>query len=179
MKVALAVVLCFSLVCGKLSENYCASGDCVADPSYPQKILDFLGLWRFEFDEDLEIFRHKRSLDSAPFLVEAKLCQSECSIKRPQKLKNVNNEMRTIVNHENYTQAVTFEICSTENFPCTFNVFPNSVRSFCQQKYTIHKLLAFDEVKKCVVNDKFLIPSSCDCMIDQEDLLKDVKKNNL
>lgn len=171
-------MLFVALACA--DEASCGSNYCEEDPNYPEQSLDQLNLWQYDFDvleENSQSAdtsagdqaRPKRSLDASGFLVEEKLCKSVCRNVRLQKMRNVNDEMRTIVNHRNYTQNVMMETCSTENFPCTFNIYPKSVKSFCQQKYSVRKLLAFDEVNRCVVRDKFLIPSSCDCLIDKED----------
>lgn len=188
----IAVIFLLSLVLVSAEEASCGSNYCEDDPNYPEQSLDQLNLWQYDFDEpdknsqsaDAEAVasdtaRPKRSLDSSGFLVEEKLCKSVCRNVRLQKMKNVNDEMRTIVNHRNYTQRVTMETCTSENFPCTFNIYPKTVKSFCQQKYSVRKLLAFDEVKRCVVRDKFLVPSSCDCLIDKEDWLNGVNKDLL
>lgn len=160
------------------SNEPCESKFCEEDPNYPERILNTLELWRFNIDSRTDL-RVKRSVDRTPFLSEKKLCESQISFMRPQKLKNVNGQFRTIVNHLNYTQIVKFESCSSENFPCTFNVFPQSVQSFCQQKYSSLKLLAFDEGENCIVTEKFLIPTSCDCLIDSVETLKGVRKDLL
>lgn len=152
----------------------CESGICEEDPNYPEQVLNTLDLWKYNFEPMVD-HKIKRSSDRSEFLTEKKLCDSRTSFIRPQKLKNTNGQFRTIVNHFNYTQIVKYETCSSENFPCTFNVFPQTVKSFCEQKYSPLKLLAFDEVQSCIVTEKFPIPSSCDCKIDQEDLLRNVK----
>lgn len=156
----------------------CESKFCEEDPNYPEKILNTLELWRYNIVSPVG-HKSKRSLDRTPFLSEQKLCETKTSFMRPQKLKNINGQLRTIVNHLNYTQIVKFETCSSENFPCTFNVFSQSVASFCEQKYSYLKLLAYDEGKNCIVTEKFLVPSSCDCLIDEKDLLRGVKKDLL
>lgn len=153
----------------------CESKFCEEDPNYPEKILNSLQLWKYKFN--LEPKREKRSLtpDLDSYLIETKLCDSKISFNRPQKLKNINQKLRTIVNHKNYTQFVRMEVCSSVNFPCTFNIYPSSVRSFCHQNYKTVELLAFDERKNCLVAEKFSVPSACACVIDKEDLLKGVK----
>lgn len=182
-KVIVILLLSVTLTCAE--EAACGSNYCEKDPNYPEQQLDQLNLWQYDFDEPEENSqsadeaRPKRSLDPSGFLVEEKLCKSECRNVRPQKMRNVNDELRTIVNHRNYTQRVTMETCSAENFPCTFDIYPKSVKSFCQQKYSVRKLLAFDEVNRCVVRDKFLVPSSCDCLIDKEDWLEGVNRDFL
>lgn len=156
----------------------CESKFCERDTNYPEKKLNSLELWKYKFDTP-KVFKAKRSISSDAFLVETKLCESKISFRRPQKLKNSHGRFRSIVNHLNYTQIVRFELCSSENFPCTFNIYPKSIQSFCQQKYLTLKMLAFDEDKNCLVTERFPVPSSCDCLIDKEDLLKGVKNDLL
>jgi hypothetical protein len=148
---------------------------CAGALNYPEEFLNSQELWKYKFDSAPKAIKTKRSIQSDSFLVETKLCESKISFRRPQRLRNSQGNVRTIVNHRNYTQVVRFELCSSENFPCTFNVYPKSTKSFCQQKYLSLKLLAFDENKNCLVTEKFLVPSSCDCLIAKEDLLKGVK----
>lgn len=170
-----------SIVQGLTNDNddkSCESKFCEEDPNYPEKILNTLELWRHNIDSSLDL-KVKRSLDRTTFLAEKKLCDTRTSFMRPQKLENISGRVRTIVNHLNYSQIVKFETCSSENFPCTFNVFPQSVKSYCQQKHSTLKLLAYDEDHNCIVTEKFQIPSSCDCQIDKEDLLRGVKKDCL
>lgn len=173
LKIALALI-CFSkLVFADADSKFSEE-----DPNYPEKILNSLELWRYEFDSsDGNIA--KRSLNSNSFIRERKLCESKISLIRPKKFKNLKEQLRTIINHLNYTQTVRVETCLSENFPCTFNTLPNSVQSFCQQRHSAMKLLAYDEVHHCIVAEDFLIPSSCDCKIITNDFLKDVKKNLL
>jgi Spaetzle len=116
---------------------------------------------------------------SNQFLRETKLCESRISFKRPQRLKNVNNKWRTIINHSNYTQFVRFEDCLSRNFPCTYNIYPRPVRSFCEQNYHQISLYAMDDEENCLIMDKFMIPSSCDCMIEKEDFFQGVSKDLL
>lgn len=148
------------------------------DPNYPEEILNGMDLWRYEFDSKPRSER-SANLDSNSYLVETKLCDSKISFIRPQQLKNVDDKIRTIVNHQNYTQFVRMEICNAVNFPCTFDIYPRSVRSFCQQYYRTINFLAFDNQKRCLVTEKFNVPSSCACVIDKEDLLNGVKKDLL
>lgn len=143
------------------------------DPDYPLEQLEKIDLWKFNFP----IQRQKRS--SSPYLKEAKLCDSVISFKRPQKLRSVDQKWRTIVNHSNYTQFIRFEICSSLNFPCTYNIYPQAVRSFCQQSNSKLSLWAFDDESNSVIMDKFVIPSNCDCIIEKEDFFSGVSKNLL
>lgn len=161
--------------------NKCESKFCEEDENYPEKILNSLELWKYKFDPEPKSLKEKRSInpDSDSYLIEAKLCDSRISFNRPQKLKNANEKWRTVVNHRNYTQFVRMEICNSANFPCTFNIYPSSVRSFCHQNYKTVELLAFDDHKNCLVAEKFNVPSSCACAIDKEDLLKGVKQDLL
>lgn len=172
----LFLVLKLTLAKDNLSDNSCESKFCEEDPNYPEEILNSFELWRFKFDS-VDYRLAKRSLDSNSFITERKLCESNVSFIRPKKLKNVDNQLRTIVNHLNYTQTIMFETCSSENFPCTFDIYPNSVKSFCQQQYTKFELLAYDEDRNGIVTENFLIPSSCDCQIEESDFLKGVKKD--
>lgn len=159
-------------------DNKCESKFCEEDRNYPEQLLDSLKLWEYDLNPQPEQRSRKRSptTTSDSFLIETKLCDSSISFKRPQKLKNIDNKLRTIVNHRNYTQLVRFEICSSQNFPCTFNVYPKTVTSYCQSVLRLVPLLAYDEDEHHVLTEKFLIPSSCDCMIDKGDLFRDVHK---
>lgn len=144
------------------------------DPNYPENKLNDLPLWKYQFKSNV---REKR--ENQQFLVETKLCDSKISFKQPQKLRNIKNKWRTIINHGNYSQFVRFEECSSLNFPCTYNIYPQQVRSFCQQNYLKIDLWAMDDAANCLVMEKFHIPSSCDCMIEKEDFFKGVSKDLL
>jgi hypothetical protein len=155
--------------------TFCVSEEIIEkDPSYPLEQLENLNLWKYNFPTN----REKRST-SEQYLQETKLCDSSISFKRPQKLRNANNKWRTIVNHANYTQYVRFEVCSSLNFPCTYNIYPQPVRSFCQQSDMKLSLWAFDTEANCLIMDKFLIPSTCDCIIEKEDFFRGISKNLL
>ena len=149
------------------------------DPNYPEEQLNSLDLWKYSFAES----RQKRAsadLNSNQYLMETKLCDSIISFKKPQKMRNVNNKWRTIVNHgSNYTQFVRFEECSSLNFPCTYNIYPQPVRSFCQQKFHKISLWSMDVEANCLIMDKFFVPSNCDCMIEKEDFFRGVSKDLL
>jgi Spaetzle len=148
------------------------------DPNYPLDKLELLDLWKKNFGSSHRGQKvHPRMKRS--FIAEAKLCESSISFKRPQKLRNTNNQLRTIVNHQNYTQIVRFETCGAENFPCTFEIYPNTARSFCNQTFSTVQLTAFDERRNCLTDERFSVPSGCDCMIDKADFLKGVKKDLL
>lgn len=156
-----------------ITENYA---------NYPEADLDQLNLWAYKFNtQPIETSKSKRSADdkNQDFLIEAKLCESKIVFTRPQRLKNLDNKVQTIVNHRNYTQFVRFEECETPSFPCTRDIYPFNVRSFCQQNYHKINLLAYDELMKCLIEDYFIVPSTCDCMIDTGDLLRGVHKNIL
>lgn len=152
---------------------------------YPEKQLDNLELWKYDFDTEMEPERTKRSysddnqVNKKDYFIETKLCDSAIVFTRPQKLTNTNNKLLTIVNHRNYTQFVRFENCLEPSFPCTRNVYPFNVKSFCHQNYHKVKLLAFDEENNCLLEDYFVVPSTCDCMIDKSDLFQGVHKNIL
>lgn len=148
------------------------------DPNYPEEQLNRMDLWKYTFAESI---RQKRGTDlnSNQFLMETKLCDSIISFKKPQKLRNVNKKWRTIVNHGNYTQFVRFEECSSLNFPCTFNIYPQPVRSFCQQNHHKISLWSMDVEANCLIMDKFFVPSNCDCMIEKEDFFRGVSKDLL
>lgn len=153
----------------------------INDQNYPEKTLESLNLWQYEFPEH-RLKRMRRSFPNQvrkPFMVEKTLCDSKASYLRPQKLKNDRNVTRTIVNHRNYTQVIRFESCSSENFPCTFEDMPKFIASHCEQRYAPMQLLALDETRNLIVTEKFLIPSSCDCLIAQGDLLKGGKPDQL
>lgn len=182
-KVAILLAFIFVLVSAyDFEDNKCESKFCEEDPNYPEQLLDSLKLWELDLNSQTEHQSRKRSISpttSDSFLIETKLCDSSISFKRPQKLKNIDNKLRTIVNHRNYTQLVRFEICSSQNFPCTYNVYPKTVASYCQSVLRLVPLLAYDEDEHNVVNEKFLIPSSCDCMIDKGDLFRGVHNDIL
>jgi len=163
------VILCAT----SLLADDCASNFCEEDPSYPEELLETKELWKFDLSK-----RPKRSIEPT-YLKEAKLCGSQISTVRPQKMQNDKGDWVTIVNHGNYTQLVRMELCTSVNFPCTFNLYPPNVKSFCQQKQTHVSLLALDKKLNCLVWNKFPIPSACDCMIDRSDLLKSVKNDLL
>lgn len=150
------------------------------DPNYNypgEEQLKTMELWKYNFPES----RQKRSseINSNQFLMETKLCDSKISFKKPIKMKNVNNEWRTIVNHGNYSQFVRIEVCSSLNFPCTYNIYPQPVRSFCKQNYHKISLWSMDVEANCLVMDKFFVPSTCDCLIEKEDFFKGVSKDLL
>jgi hypothetical protein len=180
----LLVLLLASVLC-ESEEKYCETiKDCEADPNYPEEILNKLNLESYSFEERYtDEIRKRRSVDinsdANQYLVEAKLCESLISFKRPRLLKNTKNEWRTIVNHDNFTQLIRREECSSANFPCTWNIYPKAVRSFCQQTDSTVTLWALDEQRNCLVMDKFNVPTSCDCIIEKEDLFRGVKQDLL
>lgn len=161
------------------NQSSCELDFCEVDPNYPEQILNTLPLWQYKFNSPVEVPKAKRSASSDSFLVETKLCDSKISFSRPQRMKSADNKTRTIVNHLNFTQLVRFEYCSSENFPCTYNIYPKTIQSHCQQKYMLVKLVAFDDDNSCLVTEKFLVPSSCDCMIATGDFIKGVKEDLL
>lgn len=177
-KILVIVALCLfanQIESGKLKQLSCDSKFCEEDPSYPEQLLNSLDLWKLDFNS--EPLRNVKS--SGTFFIEAKLCESKTSLLRPRKLKNAAGKLRTIVNHLNYTQVIRFETCSSENFPCTYNIFPRETQSFCQQNYSPYTLYALDESRGCVVTEQFQIPSSCDCVIEKKDLLRGVTRDLL
>lgn len=175
----------------KEHNKYCETlKHCEHDSDYPQHLLNQLDLWKYQFNRDehyyeseIESLRNKRSVDTKgdtnQFLIETKLCESTISFARPRRLKNLNNQFRTIVNHQNYTQVIRQEECLSVNFPCTWNIYPKLVRSFCRQNEITQRLWALDEQRNCLVMDKFVIPVACDCIIEKEDVFRGVKKNLL
>lgn len=178
------VIFALFLLCNaqKSGEKFCETAkDCEEDPNYPENLLNQLNLWQYSFDTNPINSRAKRSsdLDFDTYLIEQKLCKLNVALNRPQKLRNINGEIRTIVNHQNYTQVVRMETCVAESFPCTRNIYPQSVRSFCHQNYNVVSLLAFDDRKNCLVTEKFRVPSSCACAIDKEDFFQGVSKDLL
>jgi hypothetical protein len=188
MKVeACVLLLLLASVLSEDGEKYCESvKDCEEDPNYPETLINSLQPWRYQFNGDQfqdEIGKRKRSVDinsdTNQYLIETKLCESIISFKRPRLLKNTRNQWRTIVNHQNFTQFVRHEACSSVNFPCTFSVYPKAVRSFCQQSNMTLSLWALDEQRNCLVMDKFNVPTTCDCIIEKEDLFRGVKKDLL
>lgn len=147
-------------------------------------LLIFLSISQNAAREDERQWRTQSSrasvqTSSDSFLVETKLCESKISFSQPQRMKNTKNQVRTIVNHRNLTQLVRFERCSSENFPCTFSIYPNTIRSHCQQKYSLVNLVVLEDETNCLVMEKFLVPSSCDCMIEKGDFVKGVKEDLL
>jgi hypothetical protein len=172
MKSIIIIVLifaCFLMCHAEDSAKNCETiKDCEEDPNYPEEKLNRLDFSKYKFTvSHIEGGKSKRSTDvnKGSFLVETKLCDSKVSFMRPQRLQNVKEEWRTIVNHKNLTQFVRREECLSENFPCTYNLYPNTVRSHCQQNYVTVSLWAFDIEQNCLVMDKFSVPSSCDCII--------------
>lgn len=101
-QIAFSSILIFANVFADDSEiSSCEYKFCEEDPNYPEKILNSLELWRYNF-ESSDDRKAKRSLDfdSNSFIVERKLCESKISFIRPQKIENVNNQLRTIVIRE-------------------------------------------------------------------------------
>lgn len=184
MNCSFLVFVIFIVIVGVQTEDEidttCDTGKfCEEDPNYPERILNSLDLWKYNFALSPVVPRVKRSITADSFLIETKLCESKITFMRPQKLKNTNSKLRTIVNHSNFSQLVRFETCSSENFPCTFDIYPKSIKSFCQQKHRSVQLLAFDDLQNCLVTEKFLIPSSCECLIHKEDLFKGINSDLL
>lgn len=184
IEIVFSVIFYFTLL------NYSKCSD--SDFSYPEDKIDALDLWKYNqmfnsrpAEDESGVMRKGRSLNERnnfnlqDYLVETKLCDSQIVFTRPQKLKNSNNKMLAIVNHRNYTQFVRFENCLEPSFPCTRNIYPFDTKSFCHQNYHTIKLLAFDQENNCLLEDNFVVPSTCDCMIDKDDLFRGVHKNIL
>lgn len=152
----LIVLVLIDFVC----TTYLPTSDYSEDETNQELHLDS---WKPNFNS-----KQKRDAKkSLTFFVETKLCKSNISFLRPQKLENSLGKVRTIINNPNYEQIIRFETCSSENFPCTFDVFPDKTKSsFCHQNYLLSTLLALDEERNCTVSDQFLIPTSCDCRIE-------------
>lgn len=117
-KVVILFALIFVLISADdFEDNKCDSKFCEEDPNYPEQLLDSLKLWEHDWNSQPEKQSRKRSISSmttSDSFIETKLCDSSISFKRPQKLKNINDKLRTIVNHRNYTQLVRFEIYMLE-----------------------------------------------------------------
>ena len=158
-KIAFALVYIFAVVFAdyNLQNPQCESKFCEEDPNYPEKILNSMQLWKYKFDSTDNRIVKRSSNSDAVFIKEENICESKVSFVRPQKLKSVSNQLKTVVNHHNYTQTIKFVTCSSLNFPCTFNYFyfPNTVRSFCRQKYAPIKLLAYHEQQNSIVTEEY------------------------
>lgn len=168
MQFQIFLVLCLALPLVSTQEgtkSTCESKFCEEDENYPEKILGAP-----------ESPKAKRSTSSDSFLTESKLCESKIFFTKPEKLRNSSNKLRTIVN---LTELLRFEVCLSENFPCTFDIYPKTAKSFCHQKYTEIRLLAMDDERNCLVTEIFPVPTACDCMIDSGDFLQGVNRDLL
>lgn len=175
-KFLIFVVFLSSVVAAK----FCEDSYCEEFPDYPLEVLNRLELWKFKFPEHKfdDQKRHKRDeTDANEFLVETKLCESKIRFIRPKLLNNVQSKLKVIVNHANFTQFMRIEECVSDNFPCTWDVYPNTVESFCKQKFMIINLWSLNDQNSSLVMDKFFVPSSCDCMIMKKNFLQGVRKS--
>lgn len=172
----------FSLILIAISSalaEFCEDSLCEHYPEYPLEKLQELDLWKYRFP-NLSQVRHKRMLkDANQYLIETKLCDSKISFYQPRRLTSMDGMPKTIVNHSNFTQLIRAEECTSANFPCTWDLYPKSVKSFCHQTYIKLNLWTFDDANNCLVMDKFKVPSSCDCIIEKEDFLKGVNQDLL
>lgn len=78
---------------------------------YPKELIESQDLDKFKdmFKASSKLKRHIYA-DSS-FLVEQSLCKSKIQTINPRKLKALDGEIKTIVNHEKYRQEVRTEIC--------------------------------------------------------------------
>ena len=78
---------------------------------YPIKLIEAQDLEKFK-DHFRSLSKVKRNIyPDSSFLVEQSLCRSRIQIINPTKLKALDGEMKTIVNHGMYNQEVRTEIC--------------------------------------------------------------------
>lgn len=165
-----------------LAGKICEDSYCEEYPDYPLELLDSLELWKYKFPEQKidEQKRHKRDeKDANEFLVETKLCESRIKFVKPQILNNAQNRSKVVINHANFTQFVRIEECISTNFPCTWDVYPNTVESYCRQNYITIGLWSLNDRNNSLVKEKFYVPSSCDCIINKENFLQGVRKSLL
>ncbi|XP_043206381.1 protein spaetzle 4-like isoform X2 [Amphibalanus amphitrite] len=86
-------------------------------------------------------------------------CESRIEITTPFWAANSAGEIRAIVNTKHFPQAIHQEICKgTKTSRCSGDCT-------CEQKYTYHRLLAYDPENDCkgIFIDWFLFPSCCAC----------------
>ena len=178
LKFLIISVLLGSTLAGK----FCELWDCEEDPDYPLELLNSLELWKYKFpDQNYDNQkRHKRDeQDANEFLVETKLCESAIKFIRPKMLRNAQNILKVVVNHANFTQFMRIEECVSDNFPCTWNVYPNTVESYCRQNYMKINLWSLNDQNNSLIMENFYVPSSCDCIIKKENFLQGIRKSLL
>lgn len=78
---------------------------------YPKELIEAQDLEKFKdmFKASSKMKRH--TYPDSSFLVEQSLCKSKIQIVNPRKLKALDGEIKTIVNHAKYRQEVRTEIC--------------------------------------------------------------------
>lgn len=170
------------LLTSALAGKFCDLYDCEEDLDYPLKVLNSLELWRYKFPNQNvhEQVRHKRDEhDANEFLVETKLCESKIKFIRPKMLRNAQNKLKVVVNHANFTQFMRIEECISDNFPCTWDTYPNTVESYCHQNYMKINLWSLNDQNNSLVMENFYVPSSCDCIIMKNQFLQGIRKSLL
>ena len=179
---SLKLLIFLMLLASSVDTKFCEDTYCEEFPDYPLDVINSLELWKYKFPENevADQTRHKRNEpDANEFLVETKLCESKIRFIKPKLLKNVQNRLKVVVNQANFTQFMRIEECVSENFPCTWDSYPNTIESFCSQNYMEIKLWSLNDQNTSLIMDSFNIPSSCDCMMQKESFLKGVRKSLL
>ncbi|CAO1371067.1 unnamed protein product [Diamesa tonsa] len=78
---------------------------------YPEDLIEAQDLDKFK-DQFKTSSKFKRNTyPDSSYLVEQSLCRSRIQIINPRKLKALDGEMKSIVNHGQYNQEVRTEIC--------------------------------------------------------------------
>ncbi|XP_050293921.1 uncharacterized protein LOC126734373 [Anthonomus grandis grandis] len=82
----------------------------------------------------------------------------------PKRLKNVNNEWKTIINIQNeYEQGVELKVCVGENKACPhMDSLPFAISTYCFQDYITKELMVYNSTRSF---DLFRFPSCCVCKI--------------
>ncbi|XP_055338560.1 uncharacterized protein LOC129588389 [Paramacrobiotus metropolitanus] len=98
------------------------------------------------------------------------LCQSKVDIIYPQEAENIRGQRRFIINFGPFTQGLTIERCTVDNFrlPCNYVGIPPAYQSICIQRESEHRLNTIEtdasgQVQTSV--DTFRFPSYCACKI--------------
>ncbi|XP_037078648.1 protein spaetzle 3-like isoform X1 [Pollicipes pollicipes] len=109
--------------------------------------------------------RHKRQSVPPPPKIEkgskhlVDSCESKIELVTPYWAANSAGKIRAVVNTKHFPQAIHQEICKgTTTSHCGGSCM-------CEQKYTFHRLLAYDPDNDCkgIFIDWFLFPSCCAC----------------
>lgn len=159
----------------KIKPNSCENDICEDVDDYPVDYIDkILGKTK-EFQD----YFARQSQDES-FIVsdrvgglgeyeEQTLCTSSVRTQKPKLGKNLNGTFITVVNTEKYQQVIVTETCESNNLKCKFaDIFPNNYKTGCKQKYTNHRLIAFDDSGSFI--DVFPIPSCCVCFFQKTGL---------